>query len=421
MPSPLTIIEYAGAALVVVVLAYAAMLTISAASRLRHQRAQRQKALDLLAERVQAARQLRVAREELAHSWKGVRKFEVSRKVDEGGGITSFYLAPHDRKKLPAFQPGQFLTFELDIPGPGKRTVRCYSLSDSPGKEYYRVSIKKIAPCPEKPSGGLSSCYFHDKIEVGDILDVKAPGGHFYLDMTRESPIVLIGGGVGLTPVLSMLNAVAESGSPRQTWFFYGVRNGAEHIMADHLRTIAREHEHVRLHVCYSQPAPGDQAQRDYHWPERVSVDLLKRVLPSSNFDFYICGPPAMMESLVPGLKEWGVPKERIHFEAFGPASVKSTPAPAPLEAASASGIAVEFSKSGKKAQWTERFASLLDLAEAHGVAIDFGCRAGNCGTCKTAIKSGEVQYTNDPGETPEEGSCLACVSVPKGPLVLNA
>ena len=367
-------------------------------------------------------------REKNEFSWSGFRKFEVARKVPEGGGICSFYLRPHDGKPLPSFNPGQYLTFRLDVPGQAKPVMRCYSLSDSPNPEYYRVSIKAVPPPRDKPEvpPGLSSNFFHNSINEGDILDVKAPGGHFYLETSKHTPVVLIGGGIGLTPVMSMLNDITRSGSTRETHFFYGVRNRAEHVMKEHLEEVTKNHENVHLHVCYSNATDDDVQGRDFQHAGRVGADLFKKVLPSSNYEYYFCGPPPMMNSLFEGLREWGVPEDDINYEAFGPATVQkkkeadTTGDKAPAAAAE-SGFEVTFNKAGKTVPWDPEIGSLLDFAEENGVDIDFGCRAGNCGTCITAIKSGDVDYISEPGEKPEAGSCLACVSVPKGPLVLDA
>lgn len=370
----------------------------------------------------------RLERERSELSWNGFRKFEIARKVQEGGGICSFYLRPHDKKPLPPFKPGQYLTFQLNIPGQKKPVIRCYSLSDSPNHpDYYRCSIKAVPAPRDKPEvpPGLSSNYFHGSLKEGDIVDVKAPGGGFHLDMTKNTPVILIGGGIGLTPVLSMLNAIVESGSKREVWFFYGVRNSKEHIMKEHFDKLRREHENVRFGLCYSDPEPNEAQGKHYDHGERVSVALFKRLLPSNNYDFYLCGPPPMMNSIVSDLEAWGVPEAHIHFEAFGPATVKKTAPVAHPDAtaasAAAAGITVSFAKSNVTVSWNPAAGSLLDFAEANNVTMDSGCRAGNCGTCITAIKQGEVQYIQEPGAKPESGSCLACVTVPKGNLVLDA
>ncbi len=233
--------------------------------------------------------------------------------------------------------------------------------------------------------------------------------------------MVLIGGGVGITPVLSMLNAITTSGSQRETWFFYGVRDSRERIMADHLRRMAREHPNVQLHVCYSTPGDGDAAGKHYEHAEHVGVKPLKRLLPSNNYDFLICGPPPMMDSITTGLAEWGVPKEHIHFEAFGQASAKRVTHAEGSARPVTGEYEVRFEKSGKSCHWCGDTGSLLDLAEANGVKVDFGCRAGNCDTCVVAMREGKVGVINEPGFQVEEGSCLACVSRPEANLVLDA
>lgn len=379
-------------------------------------------------EEIEAKRQeIERKRQETELSWVGYRKFEVERKVVEApnGDICSFYLVPHDKRPLPSYRPGQFLTFELNPEagkGSGKAVVRCYSLSDCPRPDRYRVSIKRIPAPPSDPSlpPGVASNYFHDEIEEGDILDVKAPSGAFYLDNTHERPVVLIGGGVGVTPMLSMLNSVVESGSKRETWFFYGVRNGEERIAAEHLANIDREHENVHVRICYSRPDEGDEKGKDYHHECRVSVDLFKEILPSNNYEYYICGPPPMMQSLFADLREWGVPEDRIKFEAFGPATVKKKTDAARRQPAAAA-AKVTFSRSAKSCEWSDDSMVLLDLASQNGVTIDSGCRVGNCNTCLTAIKEGSVSYIRDPDTMPEEGSCLACIAIPEGDLVLDA
>jgi hypothetical protein len=368
----------------------------------------------------------RIEREKSDLSWNGNRKFEISDKVMEAAGTCSFYLKPHDRKPLPPFEPGQFLTFNLNIPSEDKPVVRCYSLSDGPDHpDHYRVTIKRVPPPRDNLDlpPGLSSNFFHDQLNVGDIVDVKAPSGHFFLDMSSHRPIVLIGGGVGMTPVLSMLNAVVESGSQRETHFFYGVVHGADHAFKEHLQNIALEHENIHLHVCYSDPDPDDVEGEDYHYGEYVSVDLFKRLLASNNYEFYICGPPPMMGALVEGLEGWKVPEKSIHFEAFGPATVKKTLDGAAKEAApDGKAVNVKFARSDKSVSWYTGAGSILELAEANGVVnINASCRTGNCGSCITAIKEGEVDYLNPPGSPAEDGSCHTCISVPKSDLVIDA
>ncbi len=404
-------------------LLWAGMNLFAAYRRARHERRRQVLALSLWETRLEKLRKKPPMVSDDLPGWNGWRKFEISRKVQEGGDICSFYLTPHDKKALPGFKPGQYLTFQLHIPGQDKAVIRCYSLSETPLRsDFYRVSIKRQLPPGDVADAppGLSSSYFHDQLNVGDILDVKAPGGHFHLDADQETPVVLIGGGVGLTPVLSMLNTIVAGGSKRETWLFYGVRNSGEHIQAEHLQRLQRSYGHVNVRVCYSRPLAEDQPNRDYDHAGRIDVAYLRKTLPSNNYEFYVCGPSSMMDTIVTDLETWGVPERHVHFEAFGPASAKQVH-PNPATTDDQAGFEVRFERSGKSCRWEPSSGSLLDLAEAQGVAIDFGCRAGNCGTCSVALKRGKTGVIHEPGIDVEEGSCLACVSRPEADLVIDA
>jgi len=368
----------------------------------------------------------RVEREQSDLTWNGPRKFEIAKRVYENlnEDVCSFYLKPHDRKEIPPFRPGQFLTFHLNIPGQSKTITRCYSLSDCPEqRDYYRISVRRQGLPPNAPEGtppGLSSNFFHDHIQEGDIVDVLAPAGEFYLNKEFDRPVVLISGGVGLTPSVSMLNHIVESGSNREVWFFYGVRHRDEHAMHEHLSRLAEENANINLIVCYSEPTDICVLGRDYTHKGWVNVKLMKDLLPANNYEFYICGPPPMMEMITDDLKAWGVPEADINFEAFGPATVKKI-----SNADESSEVSVEFevvfSRSNKKATWSEKKGAILELGESLGLSLESGCRSGSCGTCLVAIKEGDIEYLHRPSRPTEVGSCLICVSRPKSRIVLDA
>jgi ferredoxin-NADP reductase len=364
-------------------------------------------------------------------SWSGFRSFTVVRRVleDSAGQICSFYLEPTDRQPLPPYKPGQFLTFRLDLPaaaGIGNAQIsRCYSLSDAPSADHYRVSIKRVPPPPNSAHPpGRSSNFFHDHVQVGTTMQVRAPSGHFHLE-PGSSPVVLIAGGIGITPMLSMLNWCQAFQPEREVWFFYGVRNSREAAFAGHLRAIAAANPNVHLQVCFSDPLPEDRLDRDFHHCGRVAVPLLRAQLPLRPYHYYICGPAPMMGALVTALEDWGVPGARIHFEAFGPASITrrkpEPPARDAVLAAAAGDITVTFAKSGKQAPWSPLSSNLLVFAESHGIAIDSSCRAGSCGTCQTTLRSGAVTYQQAPEFDPEPGTCLLCVSTPASDVTLDA
>ena len=360
-------------------------------------------------------------------AWTGFRAFRVQRRVieDGSGSICSFYLVPVDGLPLPVYKPGQFLTFRLATEDPTTRQpktlVRCYSLSDGPNADYYRVSIKRVPAPGDQPwvPAGLSSGYFHEQVQEGSLLEVKAPSGHFHLMDDEALPIVLVGGGIGITPMLSIVNTLLESGSPRQIWLYYGVRNGSEVVMKENLQKLDKEHDNFHLHLCYSNPGADEKAGIDYQHQGRVDIPLLRSTLKLMRYQFYVCGPKPMMESLVPGLKAWGVESRDIYYESFGPATLIRHEKP--KSGAAAQPISVTFGKSGKRIAWNPHLDSLLELAEDNGIAVESGCRAGSCGSCQTALLSGEVEYQQQPDAEIESGHCLLCISTPKGDLTLAA
>lgn len=378
--------------------------------------------LELLRQRVDAACQLRSRTEPANVAWNGYRKFVVQRKELEAENIYSFYLSPHDGKPLPRFLPGQFLTIQLRLPAVDKPVVRCYSLSDCPHGDHYRITVKRcLAPtdAPDAPHGVISG-HLHDRVAKGDILDVKAPSGRFFIDTHKRKPAVLIGGGIGITPFLSMASTVVESGSGREIWMFYGVRNGREHILSGYLRELSHQHDQFHFVACYSNPGPDDVEGRDYDYRGRIDRNLLQRYLKSSNYEFFVCGPPPMMSAVTKALVDWSVPESEIRTEAFGPASVPKRKKEVATPATSA--VKITFSRSQKTVAWDGKSNSLLDFGEDVGAQVQGGCRVGNCGTCEVAVLAGEVEYNCKPEYSDlGDGCCLACISTPKGDLVLDA
>ena len=379
-----------------------------------------------------AATQL-AAKQPAGGAWPGWRKFRVARREFEDAARTqcSFYLEPVDGVALPPFLPGQFLTFTMRVADPhaaqpgGQRDVtRCYSLSDQPHPGRYRATIKRVAPPQDKPDAppGVSSSHFHDQVREGDVLEVKAPAGHFFLDAAPGVPVVLIAGGIGITPLLSMLGWCLDRQPGRDMHLYYGVRNSDVQAFKVQLEQWALRHPQFHLHVVYSRPGTADVQGRDYQHAGHVDATLLRRTLPHGRHSFYACGPAPLMESLVPALAAWGVPQHDIHFEAFGPASVRAASAePAAAQRAAAPAFEVRFDTSGRTLEWTARDESLLDFAERHGVRVESGCRSGSCGTCETRLLAGSVRYAKPPDHDVAPGHCLLCVGTPACNLVLAA
>jgi ferredoxin-NADP reductase len=366
-----------------------------------------------------------------AAAWQGWRDFRVISRApeDEAGSQCSFILAPVDGEPLPPFRPGQYLTVSLDIPagagsGPRRPVIRCYSLSDRPEPSAYRMTVKRAMPPADRPDlpRGIASGFLHDHVRKGDLLRVRAPAGRFCLDREASLPVVLIAGGVGITPLMSMLRWCAAEQPGRRIDLYYGVRHGGEHAFKETLKELAGSNPDIRLHVAYSRPAAGDRPGRDFDHAGRIDLDLLRRTLPSGRRQFYLCGPGPMMESLVAGLLAWGVHPADIHHEAFGPASIRGPDLPSAMPVPSGMApLELQFRRSGRTLTWDGRDASLLELAERCGVAVEAGCRVGSCGSCETRLLAGTVRYASPPDHPVAPGCCLLCVAVPASPLVLEA
>lgn len=357
--------------------------------------------------------------------WSGFRPFLVDRKIIESDDVVSFYLVPTDRRQLPAFKPGQYLTFMLNIPGHPRPVTRTYSVSSGPRSDHYRITVKRELAPPSRPDlpRGLSSNYFHERVEPGTRLSVKAPRGDFYLDPQERAPVVLLSAGVGITPMMSMLEAIVEAGSERSIWFMHGTRNRRGQIMGAFARRIATEHDNIRLHVCYSRPDPEDVLGRDYDSPGHVTIDLVQRLLPHTDFDFYLCGPEPFMKALHDGLLAWSVPENRIHYEHFGPPAVLKPVRPQADKAAGISGVDmvdVSFARTGLTVTWDPSVESLLDLAELHGLRPDFSCRSGICHTCMSRLIDGAVEYFLHIADEPDPGQVLICCSRPRTNVVID-
>ena len=359
---------------------------------------------------------------------KSYKTLTVVRKVHESDTITSFYLQAEDGNALDHFLPGQFLPIKLDIPGQYLPVTRTYTLSDSPARDYYRLSVKRELAPPDQPSvyPGISSNYFHDQVEVGTMIPALAPRGKFFLNTQRENPVVLLSAGVGFTPMISMLNNLIESKSSRLIWFIHGARNGKEHAMAEHVRKLASKNPQLKIHIQYSQPTKEDQEGIEYQKKGHIDVALVKKLVPGIDCDFYLCGPIPFLKSLFNGLEAWGVDSRNISYEFFGPAS----------ELVDRSKIAsdkmlsqtneccdetiVNFSISGVSVNWNPSLESILDLAEAHGLDPDYSCRSGICQTCISDLLEGAVEYVQEPLDPLPEGKILICCSKPKSDLIID-
>ncbi len=247
--------------------------------------------------------------------WRGFRRFVVDRKVKESDVITSFYLKPEDGGEIASYKPGQYITVRVKPEGQEFTHLRHYSLSTSTGHPYYRISVKREDAIGDSPAGVVST-YLHQQIQEGDTVEISAPAGDFTLDQTKQIPVVLLSGGVGLTPMISMLETLLEDEAKRDVVYIHAARCGNHHAMKDHIDQLTREHaDRLCSYHVYESPADGESCDKTGF----IDLPWLKTVA-DPGADFYFCGPVPFMRAVNHALKEWGVPEERIHFEFFGPA-----------------------------------------------------------------------------------------------------
>jgi ferredoxin-NADP reductase/MOSC domain-containing protein YiiM len=351
-------------------------------------------------------------------AWRGFRPFRVSRKVRESGSVISLALEPTDAQPIAAALPGQFVVLRLG-PAAAPALMRSYSLSGEPGATSYRVSIKREAH-------GAAGAYVDDQLQVGDIVQASAARGSFTL-RPGDTPVVLLSAGIGVTPVLAMLHALAAEASTREIWWLYGTRSGREHPFAEETRELLKALVHSHSHICYSSPDPEDRPNVDFDAPGRLNMKVLQGLDLPRNGDFYICGPSTFMSDLTAGLAALGVAPDRIHTEIFGagpsitPGIAAAPRRPPHLPAGLAGpGPLVSFARSGLNVRWGPAFHSLLELAEACDVPVRWSCRTGVCHTCETGLVAGKIGYHPDPIDAPADGNVLICCSQPEGDLVID-
>jgi ferredoxin-NADP reductase/MOSC domain-containing protein YiiM len=352
-------------------------------------------------------------------AWPGFRPLRISRKVRESRNVTSLLLEPADGQPLTAALPGQFVMVRLRIAPNAPVLLRSYSLSGEPSAERYRVSVKREVQ-------GAAGAYIDEELQVGDVLDTSAARGSFTL-RPGDGPVVLLSAGIGATPVLAMLHALALAGSAREIWWLHGARRRAEHPFAEEARALLEALAHGHSHICYSTPDPEDRPAIDFDTRGRLDIAVVEDLGVPRDADFYLCGPAAFMSGLTGGLAGWGVPRSRIYIEIFGtgpsttPGIAAEPPRP-PHPPAGAPGVGplVSFARSGLNVRWGEAFESLLEFAEACDVPVRWSCRTGVCHTCETALISGAVGYRPEPVDAPAEGNVLICCSRPRGDIVMD-
>lgn len=344
--------------------------------------------------------------------------YVVRQVVDESAVIKSFYLAPKDGL-TPRFKPGQFLTIKMPIAD--KQTIRTYTVSSAPADPLVRISIKREAASQPEFDDGVFSNFMHQHVSVGDVVEVKQPCGPFFFDASEERPAVLLAGGVGITPMVSMLRHVLIEGvrtrRMRQIILVSSAKTREQRAFFDELNAIAAQSGGLIQH--YSLLGKVDNTLKqgvDYHSIGRISAPFLQSILPIDDYDFYLCGPNGFMQSIYDMLHNFGVNDSRVFAEEFGPAALqRSTNLTSEnLEYVSVANEAIiRFSDSVVEQAWVPEDGNLLEFAEAHGFNPEYGCRSGQCGACKVKLKSGAVVYKSASALELESDEVLLCCAYP--------
>jgi ferredoxin-NADP reductase/MOSC domain-containing protein YiiM len=352
-------------------------------------------------------------------AWPGFRRLAVTAIERESDSVISIRLEDPDGAALPPARPGQYLTLRLQPDDQQRPVLRNYSLSGPPDAGYYRITVKR-------EHAGAASGYLHTHLRVGAQIEIAAPRGTFILDGT-DAPVLLISAGIGATPVLAMLHALATEHTEREIWWLQGARSSHDHSFAAEARALLASLPNVHTHVCYSRPGSDDLEGRDFQSAGRLTASRLAELSPPRDAEAYLCGPIPFMDEISAGLAAMGIEASRIHTEPFGPApgltpGIAATPVrtPHPPAGQPGTGPTIEFARSNLAVPWSGDYTSLLELAEACDVPVRWSCRTGVCHTCETTLIAGDVEYSPDPVEPPAEGSALICCSQPRDDVVLD-
>ena len=350
----------------------------------------------------------------------GFRPLKVTAIDQESADVLSLTMRNQDGQPLPAALPGQYVVLRLQPTAGGPPLFRSYSLSGPVSTERYRISVK-IEP------NGAGGTYLREHVRLGDMLDVSAPRGNFILQ-SGERPVVLLSAGIGATPALAMLHALAEARSTRQILWLHAAHDREHHPFVAEVRRLMGTLAHGRTYVCYSTPGPQEKVGLDFDAAGHLSRTVLDVVGIPREADVYLCGPTRFMADMKAALTGLGVSSERIHVEIFNGSEpmtpgVVSAPTRAPhLPKDDANtGSLVSFARSGIAAHWKpSAYQSILELAEACDVPVRWSCRTGVCHNCESGLVSGQVVYGPDPLEMPADGNLLVCCSQPIGDVVID-
>jgi ferredoxin-NADP reductase/MOSC domain-containing protein YiiM len=350
----------------------------------------------------------------------GFRPFAVTSINQESADVLSLTLQSPDGQPLRTPLPGQYVVLRLEPTAGGPPLFRSYSLSGPLSTERYRISVK-VEP------NGRAGTYLRDHVRVGDILDVSAPRGSFILQ-SGDRPVVLLSAGIGATPVLAMLYALAAAHSTRQVLWLHAARDRQHHPFAAEVRHLMLALTNCRSYVCYSRPGSQDKMGEDFDATGHLSLNIFDEVGIPRDAEVYLCGPTRFMADMKEALVSLRLAAERIHVELFngsepmtpGVVSVTTRAPHLPKDEVN-TGPLVSFARSGIAAHWNApAYRSILELAEACDVPVRWSCRTGVCHSCESGLVSGAVIYEPEPLENPADGNVLVCCSQPIHDVVID-
>jgi ferredoxin-NADP reductase/ferredoxin len=359
------------------------------------------------------------------------RPFEVKKKLRESATITSFHLVPVNPADWRAFEAGQFLTIQIPNPKGGEALIRNYTVSSAPNDEgIYRITVKREASLNPDMPDGVASCWLHDTVQEGAIVDIDRPRGAFKLDKSSQRPVILLSGGVGMTPTVSMLKVLAKE-SERPVWFIHACDGGSVHALRDEVDALAKERQNIHVHYCYRFTTDDDAKSGLFNSTGFITRETLQKLLPLDDYEVYMCGPPPFMQAMYDLLISLGLEKSKIAYEFFGPASLLSQSAPAakagtvvhvdqPANEDVSGGIEIILGKSNVRFAWDQTSESILSFLENKGIEPEFSCRAGVCGCCSQGLISGDVDYFEEPLDDVPQGRVLLCCTKPVSSVVLD-
>jgi ferredoxin-NADP reductase/MOSC domain-containing protein YiiM len=350
----------------------------------------------------------------------GFRPLQVTTIDQESADVLSLTMQSPAGQPLPAAMPGQYVVVRLQPTAGGPPLFRSYSLSGPLSRESYRISAK-IEP------NGAAGTYLREHVRVGDALDVSSPRGSFILQ-SGERPVVLLSAGIGATPVLTMLYALAAARSTRQVLWLHAARDREHHPFADEVRRLMLALAHGRSYVCYSRPGSLDKMGKDFDAIGHLSRSVFDEAGVPRDADVYLCGPNRFMADMKEALASLGIAPERVHVEIFnGSESMTPGIVGAPTRAPhlpkddADTGPLISFARSGIAAHWNaSAYQSILELAEACDVPVRWSCRTGVCHNCESGLVSGAVAYGPEPLERPADGNLLVCCSQPIRDVVID-